>query len=240
MLLLTSCVSLGKYRNCRSELLGSEREMAELQARANALGVYSESLLVLCDSLQSELQGVQNDGRLAEMEQMLSARDAELRRMHDLINSALYDFRDSGVEVYERDGVLYISMQDKLLFESGKAELAESGVKALGRVSGVLTQNTKFDITVQGHTDNKGYIAKAGAQIVDNWDLSVKRATEVVRVLRRDGLSGERIIASGRAQYSPVASNSDERGRALNRRTEIMITPQFTQLIKLLNNKINQ
>lgn len=224
---------MSKYRACRSHTIHLEGQVAELGGRCDALASHNEALMEQYEAISGQMQG---DDRAQVLERLLAEREAELGKIRTLLSDALYDFQGKGVEVCERGGVVYISMQDKLLFESGKSSLAPRGVNAVERIGVILSQNSGFNITVEGHTDNKGYIAKPEDQIRDNWDLSTKRATEVVRVMLRGGaVDPRRIIASGRAEYLPVAGNNDEQGRSLNRRTEIMITPRFDRIMELLN-----
>lgn len=227
-LLLSGCVSSKAYRTTKAELLGYQ-------------SVY-QSMLTRVDSLQSALGEMErpvvvaNDDRMAELENLLAQREAALFEINQTIEDALSGFNGRGLSVTRRDGRIYVSMDEKLLFASGKAELSSEGEQAVRQLSQVLANNLNIDITVEGHTDNTGYIAKPDAQIVDNWDLSCKRATEVVRVmLKNSNIKPGRIIASGRAQYVPLATGNSPKARAQNRRTEIILTPQLDQLWQLLN-----
>lgn len=126
-------------------------------------------------------------------------------------------------------------MEDKLLFESGKYNITKEGKNTVRNIGNVLSKTNNIEIIIEGHTDNKGLLKKKDAQIVDNWDLSCKRATEVVRVLAAtQGINPKRITASGKGQYMPMGNNQNETGRAQNRRTEIILTPQMDKLIELL------
>ncbi len=221
---LGSCVSTKSYRDVKSQLIGYQ--------------IYHDSLELQNKRMSDELARLRGDGqsdRTAELEDLLARREAQLFEINQTITDALSGFSGRGLSVTNRDGRIYVSMTEKLLFESGKAELSEDGEDAIARLSRVLADNDDFDIVVEGHTDDRGYIAKEGAQIVDNWDLSCKRATEVVRVmLRSSDLAPKRVIASGRSQYMPIAQGKSSSARAANRRTEIILTPQLDQLWEAL------
>lgn len=127
-------------------------------------------------------------------------------------------------------------MDEKLLFESGKANLSHDGVRAVRQVARVLENNENINVLVEGHTDNKGYIANPEDQIRDNWDLSCHRATEVTRaMLRNSDISPKRITAAGRSQYAPISTQDSNNARAINRRTEIILTPKLDELWNVIN-----
>lgn len=229
VLLSTGCVSSKVYRATKSELLG-------YQASYGATDRLLDSLQTANALLEQQLNNkpVVND-RTAELEDMLAQREAALFEIRSLIDDALESFEGKGLSITQRDGKIYVSMDEKLLFESGKAEVSHDGERAIRQIARVLENNPDINITIEGHTDNKGYIAKKDAQIVDNWDLSVKRATEVVRImLKGSSMSPARITAAGRSQYVPLAKGNSEQARAQNRRTEIILTPRLDKIMELL------
>jgi chemotaxis protein MotB len=143
----------------------------------------------------------------------------------------LIQYRSDELQVYEQDGKLYVSLQDKLLFASGSATVNRDGREALGKLAEVLNNNADIQIMVEGHTDN----VPISGRFEDNWALSTARATAIVRILTQNyKVESERVTASGRSYYDPKDSNDTAEGRAKNRRTEIILTPNLDELFKLL------
>ncbi len=171
----------------------------------------------------------------AELRALLKERTQALAQVRSLLGEALQDFDSEGLSVSERGGMVYVSVDEKLLFELGKAEVSPEGERAVQKVAEVLARNPNIRIMVEGHTDTLPYRSKEGDQIVDNWDLSVHRATAVVRILLRNkGIDPKRVTAAGRSQYVPLAAGNDREARARNRRTEIVLTPDMDRLMELL------
>jgi chemotaxis protein MotB len=178
-----------------------------------------------------------SDQRVQELSQVLNQKDSAARQLRNSISNALFNFKDQGIDVNVRNGKVYVSVSEKLLFQSGKYAVNANGRNALLELAKVLnTQQTDVDVMVEGHTDNVPLVSSG--TIKDNWDLSVMRATEVSRILFKDGkVAGTRITAAGRGDTQPVASNDNAEGRAKNRRTEIILTPKLTELYKILEGK---
>ncbi|MEG1665037.1 MAG: OmpA family protein [Mucinivorans sp.] len=227
-LIFSSCVSTRTYRSTKAELLGYQNGWASMR---DTVDKYKQ----LNTRLQAQLDSATADDRFAELQDLLAQREAALMEIRSLIDDALESFNGQGFTITERDGKIYVSMDEKLLFESGKSNVSAQGRRAIGQIAGVLERNPNVEITIEGHTDNKGYMAKKGAQIVDNWDLSAHRATEVVRImLSRSNINPSRVTASGRGEFCPVAPNNSDSQRAQNRRTEIILTPNMDRLMELL------
>jgi chemotaxis protein MotB len=177
--------------------------------------------------------------KLAEREATINGLQAEINAQQEktaaLLNSlknALLGFNSDELTVTQKDGKIYVAMSDKLLFESGSAQVNKQGHTALGKLAGVLKKQTDVDVTIEGHTDSKPIKT---ARFKDNWDLGVVRATSVVRILTRDyGVDPLQILPAGRGEYMPIDSNENADGRARNRRTEIIITPRLEKLINIL------
>ena len=143
-------------------------------------------------------------------------------------------FDGSGLKVIEKNGKVYVSMDEKLLFESGKTEVSPRGREALAQLAGVLAQEKDLNVMVEGHTDNVEY--NGSGPIHDNWDLSTKRATAVVTILTENtGINPRNLTAAGRSEYAPVASNETSEGKSKNRRIEIILTPKLDEISKMLN-----
>jgi chemotaxis protein MotB len=144
----------------------------------------------------------------------------------------LRSFSSEELSIEEKDGKVYVAMSDKLLFQSGSAQVDKRGKEALALLGGVLSRQNDIDVVIEGHTDTKPINT---VQFKDNWDLSVIRATSVVRILTKEyGVSPLQIQPSGRGEYMPVATNETTEGRSRNRRTEIIISPKLEQLFDLL------
>lgn len=184
------------------------------------------------DKLQKELQ--EREKRVAELSQVLNEKDSAAKALKNTISNALLSFKDKGMSVNVKNGKVYVSVEEKLLFESGKYSVNAAGKSALLQLAKALNeQAADVNIVVEGHTDNKPLIGSG--TIKDNWDLSVLRATEVTRLLAKDGkVTQERLTAAGRGDTQPVATNDTPEGRAKNRRTEIILTPKLGELFKIL------
>ena len=167
--------------------------------------------------------------KIAELENMLRIKEGAMEQLKDKINQTLLGFSDTDLTVTEKNGKVYISLSQNLLFKSGSAKIDWSGKKALQQLAEVLKSNPDIDINVEGHTDSDGSADK-------NWDLSVSRATSVVKVLTDYGVNPDRVTASGRGEHLPLTSNSTSTGKAQNRRTEIILSPKLDELYNLLNN----
>ncbi|NPA46190.1 MAG: OmpA family protein [Chlorobi bacterium] len=184
------------------------------------------------EKLQRELD--ERSARIGELEQLLAKKDEILNRVKQNLNASLDEFKEQGLQVHMKDGKLYVSMQNKLLFDSGSWKLKGRGISAIQKISQVLAANPDIEITIEGHTDNVPY--HGNAYIKDNWDLSVKRATTVVRqLLRNDAIDPKRLVAAGRSKYHPVAPNTTPEGRAKNRRIEVILVPNMEKLKAILD-----
>ena len=149
------------------------------------------------------------------------------------LKGAIGDLNDQDINIKVDKGVVYIDISDKLLFKTAKYNVTPEAKAVLGKVATVLKNQPEIEFMVEGHTDNVEY--KGGGLVLDNWDLSVKRATSVVRILQKEyGLDPAKMAAAGRGEYNPVGENSTKEGRATNRRTRIVILPQLDQFFKLL------
>jgi chemotaxis protein MotB len=175
---------------------------------------------------------LEREKRLREMEAIVSKQDSLTNALNNIVKNALLGFNADELSVEMRNGKVYVSMNDKLLFKSGSAGVEEKGKQAIKKLAEVLNKNTEIDIAIEGHTDN---IPIKTAQYKDNWDLSVARATSIVRMLSEEnGLQPKRLTASGKGEYFPIATNETAEGRAKNRRTEIILSPKLDELFKLL------
>ncbi len=217
---------LAELRQAQTELKQREDLMRDLEMN---LDTKKASL----EELTYELE--KRNARLAELEKMLDAQQQAVKALKDKVSDALFGFENNGLTVSMKNGQVYVSMDDKLLFKTGSYEIDANGRNALRKLGALLERNPDITITIEGHTDDVPYRAAAGQQILDNWDLSVKRATTVVRVLTQDThINPKRLVASGRSEYMPVDPAKTVDARQKNRRTEIILTPDLTALYRIL------
>ena len=180
----------------------------------------------------AELQ--EREKKIAELQQLLTEQKTKSEALKEAIKKALTDFSAGELSVYTKDGKVYVSMSDKLLFKSGSTTVESKGVEALGKLSEVLKKNADILITIEGHTDNVPYISSGGL-IKDNWDLSLMRSSSVLHILTdKYKVNPVQIIASGCGEFSPISSNATADGKARNRRTEIIITPKVDKLLQMM------
>ena len=185
--------------------------------------------------LQERARSIKSrEEEMLQLQQLLKEKDDNLSRLKNSVASALLGFKGEGLTVDERDGKLYVSLENSLLFPSGSWKVNENGKEAIVELAKVLVQQSDIQIMVEGHTDNVPY--KGTGLIKDNWDLSVMRATAIVRILSNNkGLKANRITAAGKGPHSPLVENNSIENRAVNRRTEIILSPNMDKLMELLD-----
>ena len=188
------------------------------------------------ESVKQSLQTLgEKDSYIHGLQSAMARKDSLNMELVMNLKGSLNDINDKDINIKVEKGVVYIDISDKLLFNSGKYNVTEAAKKVLGKVAKVLNSYPDMEFMVEGHTDN---IPIHTDCVQDNWDLSAKRATSVIRILQNTyNIKPERMSAAGRSEYIPLASNSDKEGRALNRRTRIIILPQLDQFFKLLVKK---
>ncbi|MCW3083505.1 MAG: OmpA/MotB domain protein [Bacteroidetes bacterium] len=175
------------------------------------------------------------EARLRDLERIINHQDSVMQALTNTVKNALLGFNADELTVYMKDGKVYVSMSDKLLFKSGVADVEDKGKDALKKLAEVLNKNSDVSIAIEGHTDN---VPIKTASYKDNWDLSAARATNVVRLLTDQyGMDPRRLTAAGRGEFSPVADNGTTEGKAKNRRTEIVLSPKLDELMKVLSYK---
>ncbi len=184
------------------------------------------------DKAKNDLQA--SSQRLAELENLMAAKDASMRKLKETLSSALNSFEGKGLTVQQKNGKVYVSMENKLLFGSGSWAVGSEGRKAVVEVGKVLAANPDISVLIEGHTDDDAY--GGTGPIADNWDLSTKRATAIVTILGENrSINRQNLTAAGRSEYAPLASNSSVEGKAKNRRIEIILTPKLDEISKMLN-----
>lgn len=171
--------------------------------------------------------------RIEELEGLIAAKDAKMNALKTAVSNALTNFEGKGLTVEQRDGKVYVSMENKLLFSSGSWTVNSEGKKAVQQLGSVLGQNPDIAVLIEGHTDNVPY--GGSGQLTDNWDLSTKRATTIVQILRENSkIDPQNLTAAGRGEFAPVTSNSTAEGKAKNRRIEVILTPKLDEISKML------
>ncbi len=200
--------------------------LASLDAKENKLLEEQATLRKLQAALDARSK------RITDLEALIASKEAAMQKLKNAISEALVGFEGKGLTVENRDGKIYVSMENKLLFQSGKWNVGTKGKKAVVELAKVLVKNPTINVLIEGHTDNDPY---TGTVIQDNWDLSVKRATAIVRILEKQEVSPKQITAAGRSEYIPVESNETSIGKAKNRRIEIVLSPNLDEVTKLLN-----
>ncbi|MFL1010843.1 OmpA family protein [Flavisericum labens] len=202
--------------------------LAQLEAKEQALEAENARL----EKIKRELQ--ERSERVAELEKLIADKDAAMTALKNAISSALTDFEGKGLTVEQRDGKVYVSMENKLLFSSGSWSVGAEGRRAVEQLGSVLGDNPDVAVLIEGHTDNVPY--SGNGPLTSNWDLSTKRATSIVNILRENReINPQNLTAAGRGEYAPVDTNETVEGRAKNRRIEVILTPKLDELSKLLN-----
>lgn len=183
-------------------------------------------------ALQQELDA--RSKRVDELETALAAKDANMRALKNAISEALTNFEGKGLTVEQRDGKVYVSMENKLLFNSGSWKVGTDGRTAVKQLGEVLAKNPDINVLIEGHTDDDPY---SGNNVLSgNWDLSTKRATEIVKILMEvSDIKPENLTAAGKSKYVPIASNETVEGKSKNRRIEVVLTPKLDEITKILN-----
>ncbi len=261
----TSCVSKKKYLEAENGRIEAEKEAKNLRERligcqdesdrlANQVAALAKDTALLRRDIrnyktmlntnmgeQDKLNALLSekmkelDEREQTINQLQEMIDEQTRKVQDLLNSvkeALLGFNSDELTVTEKNGKVYVAMSDKLLFQSGSATVDKRGKEALAKLADVLNKQNDIDVYIEGHTDSKPI---HNARFSDNWDLSVIRATSVVRILTTDyGVNPLQIQPCGRGEYMPVADNETAEGRSKNRRTEIIMAPRLDKLIQML------
>ena len=203
------------------------RKQDELMALQTDLALEKERN----DDLYADLQ--EREQKVSELERILEEKDQAVNALKNTVSRALLNFKENDLTVEVRNGKVYVSLAEQLLFKSGSIVVDEKGKDALEQLAGVLKDEKDINIMVEGHTDNVR-ISRTSQYMNDNWDLSVLRSTSIIRILTARGVPPERITASGKGEYNPVGDNSTAESRRKNRRTEIILTPKLDELFKLL------
>lgn len=219
-----------KLKMLEAQLADSKANSSQVLDQLKDLSVISNSQ---AESIKKSLDNIGvKDAYIKDLQTAMNRKDSMNMALVINLKSAIGNLGDNDVNVKVDKGVVYVDISDKMLFKSGSYDITDRASEVLGKVAKVINSQPDIEFMVEGHTDNKPY---KGGVLVDNWDLSVKRATSVVRVLQNKyHVDPARITAAGRGEYKPLASNDSKDGSATNRRTRIVILPQLDQFFKLL------
>ena len=231
-----------KNRDLSNQIDGLNKQVAFLKENNNQALKQMQDLSVIsssqAESIKKSLENIgAKDAYIQTLQQAMAHKDSLNMALVMNLKGAIGNLDDKDINIKVDKGVVYIDISDKLLFNSGKYDVTPQAKEVLGKVATVLKNQPDIEFMVEGHTDNVPFTRGV---LVDNWDLSVKRATAVVRILQNQyGLSPEKMAAAGRGEYLPVSTNDTPEGKAANRRTRIVILPQLDQFFKLMepNNK---
>lgn len=199
----------------------------QLEDKEDSLRIEQERLASLSVVLEAR------EARVNELEGVIARQDSIVNYVQQRVSDALLGFEGKGLTVEMKNGQVYVSLENRLLFASGSWQVQAEGQQALNQLAAVLADNADIKIVVEGHTDDDAY--RGSGQVRDNWDLSVMRSTSVVKILlNNEGISPQRITAAGRGEFMPLASNDTPEGKAKNRRIEVILTPDLSELMELV------
>jgi len=211
-----------------SNLAKKEQQLLDLEK--SLMGTKTENDKLLTDLKEREL-------KLKELQKIMKQKDSAVVALRNSVTDALLSFKDNGLTVNVKNGKVYVSLSEKLLFSSGSTNVDKKGEEALKKLGSVLKKQPDVNVMIEGHTDDVPVAKNTNAAFTDNWDLSVLRATEITRILVNEGVKPRKITPAGRAEFSPIAENKTADSRQKNRRTEIILTPKLDELFKILESE---
>lgn len=216
------------------EQLESSLDLLKLQSESALKERITENEGLLKKIAERENELADRMARVVELEGLIARQKQAMRNLKERLSDALLNFEDKGLTVEARDGKVYVSMENKLLFKSGSWTVEAAGQNAIKSLAGVLAENPDIAILIEGHTDNVPYRGKG--PLKGNWDLSTKRATAIVnQLLENPDILPQNLTAAGRGEYLPIAPNSTRSGRAANRRIEVVLSPQLDEISQIIN-----
>lgn len=213
------------------ELQGTQEQLLKKQDELKKIAEELDAKKKDLDALTEELK--KREARVAELENTLKHKDDATNELKKKLSDALLGFEGKGLTITQKNGKVYVSMDESLLFASGSTTVESKGADALKKLAKVLEQNKDINVLIEGHTDDVPMVGKG--EIKDNWDLSVMRATSIVKIIMKNGnVDPKRLTAAGRGEYFPIDPAKTTDARKKNRRTEIILTPKLDELLKAL------
>ncbi len=223
----TASLAQNQLKSCNSRVSGLNEAMTSLQNEYDSVKINLSDL-----SSTSKMTIAFQAKRLKNLQDIILAQSEVMTKLKISITDALINYKTDELYVYVKDGKVYVSLEEKLLFKSGSDVVDPKGVEALKSLAIVLNATSDINVMIEGHTDN---VPIKTSLFKDNWDLSTARATSILRILTKDdGFDSNRITASGRGEFHPIKTNDTAEGRAGNRRTEIILSPDLNEIYKLL------
>jgi chemotaxis protein MotB len=219
------------YKNLLTSSGKLNKDLTQQQQQLLAIQDNLEKTRRINDSLSINL--ADREKKVSELEQVLASKEKAVQDLKNKISNALLNFKDSDITVKVKNGKVYVSLAEQLLFGSGSIQVDSKGVTALQQLAKAIKDQRDIHVLVEGHTDNVP-VSKKSQYMQDNWDLSVMRATAITKILTKAGVSSSQITPSGRGEYSALAANDTPQNKQKNRRTEIIITPNLDELFKIL------
>ncbi|MBB1139490.1 OmpA family protein [Myroides sp. WP-1] len=225
-------------QNLNAEISAAQHRLQDLQSSYTNLEKHSE------ESLQAEAARLAKaqaeldlkSKRVQELEAILAANDKQMKALRDNLSQALNAFEGRGLTIEQKNGKVYVSMENKLLFKSGSWAVNDEGRQAVVELGKVLALNPDIAVLIEGHTDNDKVLGNLGDGVQNNWDLSTKRALAIVAILTENGsIDKKNLTAAGRSEYAPLMSNTSNEGKAKNRRIEVILTPNLDKINEMLN-----
>ncbi|MHC5353334.1 OmpA family protein [Myroides sp. LJL115] len=225
--------------NLNAEIAAAKNRLKDLEMSYTNLEKYSQESLeaeaARLAKAKSDLE--QKSKRVEDLESIIEANDLQMRLLRDNLSAALNDFEGRGLTIEQKNGRVYVSMENKLLFKSGSWSINTEGQKAIEELSKVLAQNPDITVVIEGHTDNDKILGNLGEGVKTNWDLSSKRALTIVEIIaKNEQVDKKNLTAAARSQYAPIAENTTTEGKAKNRRIEVILTPNLDKINQMLQN----
>lgn len=226
-------IKKGSEEEARRYMRELEETGTRLQEREDKLGQLQKELSAQQSSLKElEVALSAREAKVKELQSIIDKKDSATNALREKISKALLGFEDKGLTISHKNGKVYVSLENELLFKSGSYTVGEKGKKALKQLAAVLNENEDINISVEGHTDTDKY--GGSGNLKDNWDLSVIRATQIVKILEGYSVKSERLTASGRGEFQPLDPAKTKAAKRKNRRTEIILTPNLDELFEIL------
>jgi len=222
---------LVQLQQLQETLQKKEDDLKKMEKDLNMKKTNLDELTTQLDEKDLAIQ--KKNVRLLELESVLSKKDSMVKALKDKVSNALQGYEGNGLSIVQKNGKVYVLLEEKVLFQSGKWDVGTKGQKALKDLAAVLEKNSDINVVIEGHTDDVPFKGTNG--IEDNWDLSTKRATAIVKIiLSNSKIDAKRLMAAGRSQYMPIDAAKTPEARTKNRRTEIILTPKLDELFKVL------